>query len=873
LVTDLKGRSIQPYSELDPKHKQLRVELALSVLAVLAGDNSVAEKNELVLGIAEQQGYELTQYTGPGPDRRELIDRIATAYRACGNRHSDRALCVQLMHDVSRENLRSLYRFDHLGKDLLKSVRSAVGTYGYGPIEIGQGGRQQTKPEIVQQVHEMFVEQTRTASRSEKNQHLRGKKDEGELRNPDDDPPEEMRILEKPRSHVCAEISDKGITSYGNAWAISKCFEWLKLGKCMTDKCHVCHDGNTHEVQEKRWVTYFMGLYPDAGIAKTHGWADLVACKSLKDHEKTFCFGNLLKALEYSTHRAIKDYVRVEGYDKDREEIKSLEALFLMLRVDYMGSVETGVGPINLENAYYGHSAVSVLGFAYWVPGMEKPDFQDFVSDNLSHNSAVSEMQTRRMLEKIKSRHPNLDFTKLRLKLWADVGRHFLSSMYIHGVCNRIREDYGFIEVTIDFFPPMHGKGINDIHFSVANRAVRQYSLKARILNAKSVETAFTNYHEGTVETRARRKQQPGSNWYVEEYGETDAGCATHALVLTDRILQNLSFTIRTADPKVVEVRALTRAPKFEALPVQIVKARRRGGAKREAPSATAPPERVLPERILQSARAFDVWERGLLGAIRAPGAAEQEGDTVENESLTRWARDAAPEATTNHPRLHKYHRHVREACTGLGIREFTTIDWLADQIQIAEEAQSAVLASAALALPEGTLAAQRKFVKERLKIPGQGASFLHPLRNEEGGSWTLCTLEGPNVDNPQLIDLVWHHGTKPEHESVLLSQLALCVVPTRGRPSGRLLSVNHYEPDTPAPPQITLYGTVIEHDKLEFGCWALCGKCRRWRVIPREVWIVKKKRGVKFECSDALPQGCVTARRAIEEEAAWAPR
>ena len=157
--------------------------------------------------------------------------------------------------------------------------------------------------------------------------------------------------------------------------------------------------------------------------------------------------------------------------------------------------------------------------------------------------------------------------------------------------------------------------------------------------------------------------------------------------------------------------------------------------------------------------------------------------------------------------------------------------------------------------------------------MPGQGASLRYPFR-EQKGKWTLVTFEGPSPDNQTLLDVVWHHEEKPEHGQIPLSTLGLCMVPTTGLPTGRLLDVNHFEPSTPAPPQITRSRNgdqeIIAHEQLEFADWGFCRKCRRWRVVPREVWSRISKRGALFFCSDVLPSGCSAPRRKIEEEESW---
>jgi len=846
---ELRGRSIAPFSDLARTAKDDRVKQTLDLVRELTGDRSHASVTELVHALAEHQGFELA-HKHEGPNRNQLLDRIREAYRNSST-HSERASFVQFFSDVSHDKLTSPvfdFSFKGLGDKLLASCRLAVEQFGYGPVVIGQGGDGPGAPalpkEKVEKVHEVFEEFTRTATRSER-----------KVLGP------EVHILEKPISHICARIECMGICGYGTAWKYGSQLN-LHEALTLTDFCHICNDHEKHLVQEKRWVTYFaLTRYPGRGIPETGTLADLLASDALQKHERGFIIGLMIKAVEFETHRCIKDHQR-HRWEADVKAQEDPDSKVILMRADYMGAIQTGVGPVNLENAYYGHSAVSCLGFVVYMPGCTEPEYYDFCSDNVAHNSAVSEMNTRSLLDMLKARHPDKFAQCERLKLWSDVGRHFLSSMYLHGTLIRIREDFGFKSVSNDFLAPLHGKGINDSHFATDSRYIRRYSAKFRIVNAADVRKALVQGHDDTVATKVRRKTHIGSPMFVEEYGETDASCGQLALVLRDNILNNYSFTVVAANPNVVEIRALTGATNFQSIPVQIVKARTRAPKKPAPPAPEAPGSpRILKAVLIEPpAKAPDVGPEG-------------EGD--KEQYLTRWARDTAPEAMTDYAKLLKLHRHIRaQVGTKTGSIMFEPLEKLSDKLKDARAARDSCLSSGALPLPTGNLAARRKFARTQVAEPGQGISMLYPLHGGdkvEGGEWTLCTLAGPSDDNGSLIEVTWHHADGPSMDFISISTLTLGCVPTRSSPTMILLDVNHFEPDTPAPPHIPLgdagadVAAVVAQDT-KFAVWALCGKCRRWRVIPRDVYNIKKKRGEKFECKDVLPQGCRAPRRKLEQ-------
>lgn len=403
-------------------------------------------------------------------------------------------------------------------------------------------------------------------------------------------------------------------------------------------------------------------------------------------------------------------------------------------------------------------------------------------------------------------------------------------------------------------------------------------------MSAEDVVIAIRDGHERS-KAKATKKR-PVAPVVVYEHGAADPDAGAAALKLPDGVLKATHhFEVDTTQPGLLRCYPLSNVDAGLTVQITVTAAK-----KDEAEDRSDDPAAGQPLDI----------------------NAVVEDPERPADAAARWARDVLPEPDpkSGTTKLRRVQDRMREILRQGG--EEDALPRIADLILGETDNRSVVqafqqaLGTDRAQLPASKPTEARALVRKMLLEEGRAAIIAEDQRDPE--SLVLCTVGGAcafrgraateieapppllervfskrchactPVSNPcdtspppatccptpRSAEVTFHHSTGPELRFLSIATLVNRAVPRAGSPpTCVLLRTNFFDAGTRPPLHVPIdEAEKLTDAQLEGGTyvpvfWALCQTCKRWRLVPSEVYRAARKRGARFTCRSVHANGC----------------
>lgn len=177
-----------------------------------------------------------------------------------------------------------------------------------------------------------------------------------------------------------------------------------------------------------------------------------------------------------------------------------------ILIIDFKQNLELNRGPSESSKSYYNRPQRSYFTISLIYGG--EIVYYDFISDVLVHDSLFVIDCMNILFQSDQWKQHNFD----KIHFWMDNGPHHFRTIELMGYFTSLKSN--FIQLTINFFAPYHGKCVCDSHFSLVSRIINsstKYS-NGEILTTDDIirilNRGFSESNQNKKDRNSRKKNQ-----------------------------------------------------------------------------------------------------------------------------------------------------------------------------------------------------------------------------------------------------------------------------------------------------------------------------------------------------------------------------